>query len=672
MSYLEFYHLDKTSKKYICPKCHKKRMVAYVDAETRQPVNELLYGKCDRPNCGYHELVPIEKGTNKPQGRPDKAVLTIYPDEAKEMVKLWRQPSPLHTYLNSKVQIPYEYLYDIGILTKGSITVYVMRNAEGKIVNLKQMQYGPDGHRTKIKMRDGLEFDSLSLPQPKDDNEYVTERYTMCSFLEHLLDPEKKKIVCVVESEKSAAIARYFYPEHDWIGCSAASGLSDGSEGTSDKITPLKGRVVWWICDADKAGRGGMVTNRDTGLEEFRLPSSVRNLIKHEIDCHMVDLFPGRTDGWDIGDELLEGRKPELKPTWSRVQENPLYKSYIPPNRAQMLKEFTEGKATGESAHVQAIENIFSWKPGFVNCWTGWPNDGKSTYLMFLAVVRSKFENRKWCIWPPEMINSYLDSGRQVRISASDIYDELVFMLTGKSPYLHFEKKWGIKQMTQDEYMEAIDWVERHFYIINPRDRKYKDLIDNFRYFHEYHGCNDYIADPFKSLKQVEEGGRTDIILDDLFFEFKDLAVHTNATMNFIAHPRSQMEPKNKDGTFKVCTQHMLAGGASWNNNMDGIYSIYRPNRHDNPTDPVVHFYNLKQRKQQLVGRVGVYKDIEFDWNRNRYFFDGVCPVDGSLKAPVQTGFQFTQPWQKKSPDTKASPTVDFTQSSVSNDDVPF
>ena len=49
------YSLDKSSRKYICPNCKKKRFVYYVDTETGNYLSN-DYGKCDRKqNCNYHK-----------------------------------------------------------------------------------------------------------------------------------------------------------------------------------------------------------------------------------------------------------------------------------------------------------------------------------------------------------------------------------------------------------------------------------------------------------------------------------------------------------------------------------------------------------------------------------------------------------------------------------------
>jgi hypothetical protein len=55
------YSLDKSSKKFICPNCNKKKFVYYVDTEQGKYLST-DYGRCDRDqNCGYHKAPPKGK-----------------------------------------------------------------------------------------------------------------------------------------------------------------------------------------------------------------------------------------------------------------------------------------------------------------------------------------------------------------------------------------------------------------------------------------------------------------------------------------------------------------------------------------------------------------------------------------------------------------------------------
>lgn len=334
---------------------------------------------------------------------------------------------------------------------------------------------------------------------------------------------------------------------------------------------------------------------------------------------------------------------------------NPLEDNYIAPGLARMLYELEHGKPIGEHAGIDSMAGTFSWKRGFVNCFTGNPNDGKSTLFLFLALVMSVKKGWKWLIWSPEMMTSFFNSKTgKVEIVADEIYDELIYMMTGKCTNKHFNDLYKIPMITLKEYKEAFDFITQHFIVIYPNDVKYTDLKDNFYYFHDLYKVDGILIDPYKNIDQEEEQGRSDQHMDKVFKTFKRCALETNTSLNIIAHPRGQIEPKNPNGTYKICTQFMLAGGASWNNNMDGIFSVYRPNKHDKLTDPSVHLYTLKQRKQQLVGRVGVCEDIEFDFFKNRYYFGGICPIDGS--AIEQRASSSTPKQEKK----KAQSGIEF------------
>ncbi len=320
------YQLDTSSKKYICPACgHKSTFVAYVSTETKKPIDECQYGRCDRENsCGYHqhpsvdpELAATKKETFVPI--PEPVVVQIFPGEnvyGSIINKTKTAISPLHSFCSKKLLIPNEHLLKWGVYSdKEDLTVYVYKNFKQQIVNLKWFKYKEDGHRDK-------NFNTYSLKQPKtppappDQKNLTVEKYQMCLFGEHLLPRELDTVpVIIVESEKTAAIASFFYNQFHWLACGSNNGVTNGKNGKPDKISVLKGREVYWLSDADDASR--MKTD-DKGVVK---PSSVLHLIEHIEKFHIVDLFSERNDGYDIGDAIADGLRPEIKPTWSKGKD---------------------------------------------------------------------------------------------------------------------------------------------------------------------------------------------------------------------------------------------------------------------------------------------------------------------------------------------------------------
>lgn len=661
------WELPRTSKKIKCPGCGKMSFKPYVYTDDGTPIDEYKFGRCDKQNkCEYDEK-PKPEDLKPGHTSAKKHVYVnevIYPGD--ELLKdLHRKPSPLHIALEKK-GIPLEYLYDEGVLTTNSgLTAYVFRDITGKICNVKYFKYKADGKRDHA-------FNSFSLKQPEQTNPMIRRFYPMPLFGEHELaaDPDKKKIVCVVESEKSKVIAKWFYRDKPFIfqGCGSANGLSDGTEETTDKITPLKGRTVYWVNDNDAAARGKMRTD-DKGKEIWVDCSSIRNGKKYLQNAfHIADLFTDKPSGYDIGDACLDGLKIEIKPTWSSYQTDKRYQSYVPPSDYRVHKDLAS--QVGETSGISdEFDTTYSWMRTHVNGFYGWSNDGKGVMLDYLSLVKSKKNGWKHCFVKKEDMGAYFDGGKS-KITADRIYAKQAWTLTGQvpPPFAVYAKKHNLPVMPDDLYHESMEWVKKHFFILDPSNMHYKNIFDEFLFFHEVLGCDHYGLDPWNTVL-LDEMARGDERLVVAFVAGKEFVLKTNSVMSIVNHARSMDEVKEKSGPnkgmFKVVTQFMQLGGSPWDMKMDGQFSTHRPYRHKYPNDPRVHFYNLKQRDSEIVGAErGVYKKIEFDKHKRQYYFDGINPIDGSTRTPMpdepeqitrtsneqqqtSTGWSYTPSWHK-------------------------
>lgn len=153
-------------------------------------------------------------------------------------------------------------------------TIFWYQDINGRWVNGKKLKFKLNGKRNKeihpkylFRIDDGyshsffgefqLRFYPLSLP------------------------------VNILESEKSVVLSFWKFPNQIWL----ASGSSTGC--TKDKAAILRNRSVRIFNDMDEAGRAGA-------------ERACRNFKKLGIEVKMVDLEPGRNDGADIGDLILE------------------------------------------------------------------------------------------------------------------------------------------------------------------------------------------------------------------------------------------------------------------------------------------------------------------------------------------------------------------------------
>lgn len=265
-------------QKGTCPQCKEEKVFRYYEGLSRE------FGICDRVNNCGHKNIPTKEALPeyKEPEQKKEAVKTIYPAIAFVKKTIENQTSNFHDFVNTELSITNEHLIKWNCGTIEDKTAYVYQNIEKKYLNIVHIFYSENGKRIK----ETLPF---SLHPAKERRE--TEKYALCLFGEHLLT---KKTVCLVESEKTAIIASFSYPQFDWLATGGANKLTD------EKISVLFGRKIYYLSDADKAGTEN---------------STIKKLAAYKQDYTVIQLFPDRTDGYDLADAIIDGLKPEIKPT---------------------------------------------------------------------------------------------------------------------------------------------------------------------------------------------------------------------------------------------------------------------------------------------------------------------------------------------------------------------
>jgi hypothetical protein len=211
-----------------------------------------------------------------------KEVITLYPSQDQVQRSLDKTDSVFHKFCLS-LGISGQHLtkWRVGVSENGRTDFHFV-DSTGVTRNIKTMAYLPDGHRDK-------NIYPYSL-QHKSDH----ERYSMCFYGEHLLSGDPSSSVCIVESEKSAVIASWFYPQYEWI---ATGGLSGAQRADYERNRLADGRKVFVLVDADP--------NR-------KVPKAFTILQQLGGAVNTVDLYPERRDNTDIADYIIEGLRPEI------------------------------------------------------------------------------------------------------------------------------------------------------------------------------------------------------------------------------------------------------------------------------------------------------------------------------------------------------------------------
>ena len=267
----------------------------------------------------------------------------------------------------------------------------------------------------------------------------------------------------------------------------------------------------------------------------------------------------------------------------------------------------------GIHCNVDELDEYFRWVNSFCYLWTGSPNAGKSTMVLFMFLLMSLKRGYKWCIWSPEMYDAI--KGKTVIYHPKDLVNTLIWTLSGNTPFKHYAEKHGTKHIDKDEYMTLMNWVHDHFKFIHMNNRTPSRVLKAFSEVHEKYGVNGFLLDPWKSVKQVMDM-RSDLWLEDVLMSFKEFAIETDTLMNYVVHPKALQQYRDADGNFRVITPFDLNGGAAWFNSMDMIVSLRR-------LESNTEWYTWKARKQHISGKMGSFYNISFDMNTYRFLFNG-------------------------------------------------
>lgn len=282
-----------------------------------------------------------------------------------------------------------------------------------------------------------------------------------------------------------------------------------------------------------------------------------------------------------------------------------------------MLENFRKGIQLAPTTRFKAVDEYFRWKKGDVNLFSGYANYGKTTFVIQLMLIKSIYDGWKWAIFSPE------------NYPANDFYDDIVEMYSGK---------W-LNRMTENEYVEACDFIDKHFFYVYPEhDHDINSIHDKFRYLVLKKGIDGVLIDPFNQLdKSQKPYERDDQYLSEVLKDIKRFALMNAVCYNIVAHPKNPTYEKNKE--LPPVGMYDLAGGAMWGNKSDSITIYHRPRFHEDKNSPEVKICQIKTKRKRTGGQNGEF-DLLLLWSQKR-FCDPITneiPCDPILAKKIKNG----------------------------------
>lgn len=333
------FRLDKSSKKFACPACGKKRFVRYIKTDD----GEFLpgkYGRCDRESkCGYH-LNPYKDQSGALVAKPffpEKKIkvkrggsVFFIPNEVlRKTLKGWAKNEFIQNLLKN---VPYPFLsvdverviglYYLGTIEtgyrKGAVT-FPFIDVDGRIRTIQVKKFDKENHTINTDFLHAMiEKDCIrsNIPLPSWLKQYSeNDTKVSCLFGEHLLKKYPQNPVALVEAPKTAIIGALSFglPEVSkdliWLA------VYNKSSFNKRKLSVLKGRKVLVFPDLSE--------NATTFLEWKRRAENLEKEIAG-ITFIFSDLLEKeaskaeRMAGLDIADFLIKLDWQKLRPERER------------------------------------------------------------------------------------------------------------------------------------------------------------------------------------------------------------------------------------------------------------------------------------------------------------------------------------------------------------------
>jgi hypothetical protein len=242
--------LEKGSKKHTCPSCQKqKKYNRYINSETGEYL-PIEYGYCERiNNCGYSnhnikEYLQSLRAEPTPEDSTQAVLKRCFSNSVKSVVL---QPNNFVLYLRS--------LFN-DRLTNDAVKRYHIGNSkdfQGHTV------YWQIDHSKKVRTGKIIGYDACTGKRNRQAyppvnwvhsllikrNVLPSFKPAQCLFGEHLLTENKKAVIGLVESEKTAVILSILLPDLCWMATGGIQNLN------LDVCRPLQNRKIILYPDAD-------------------------------------------------------------------------------------------------------------------------------------------------------------------------------------------------------------------------------------------------------------------------------------------------------------------------------------------------------------------------------------------------------------------------------------
>jgi hypothetical protein len=248
----------------------------------------------------------------------------------------------------------------------------------------------------------------------------------------------------------------------------------------------------------------------------------------------------------------------------------------------------------GKYLGFEGMDEYYSMSLGNCTDWTGFPMSGKTQVLMECLMNTSRFYGWKHLVYFP-------DVGSNVEIIA-----DLINKKTGKS----FNPS-NYNVITDDEIVNAIEWITHHFKVLTRSDIKAKmtpiEFWDYAVQLKKDEGLETASIDSWKDLNHPynDFGGYAQYLEFVLPYRIQ-IAEDNDVHLHTIIHPKLT---EKENGKRSAPVPYDLKGGSEWFNSGKCMITVHR----EDPTfyKAELYFNKIKPRSNGKIGKHEIFFDKE-------------------------------------------------------------
>ena len=304
-------------------------------------------------------------------------------------------------------------------------------------------------------------------------------------------------------------------------------------------------------------------------------------------------------DGYKDANEVWMNSKDALVQCYESAEPYPIKSLYTAnPFMEEGLQLFRGGLRKGLSTGIDGMDEIFLVRPQEVTICSGVPNCGKSEFIDAIAVNMAKDHDYKFAICSFEN-------------PVSEHLNKLAEKYVGKPS----RKDTWVKQMEEEELLDAYDWLAQHFFFVRAEDESptidwcIQALISSvLRY-----GVNAVILDPYNEFDHKRPTGMTETeYVSQMMSKLRRFAQNFGVHVFFVCHPAKMR--RSHDGTFPMVEPYDIAGSANFANKADVILIVERDFTQGSK-EVRIHTKKMRFKQSGQIGSV----DLEYDYISGRY-----------------------------------------------------